>query len=180
MRKLIISAIGQDQPGIVAAFTKVLFESDCNIEDTSMTLLEDYFTMLFIVNASGNLTLEHLENQLTKVLQNFKLKLSIHEIDTNERPLADEGRPWMISVSGQDQTGIVFHVTQYLAAEAINIQHLSSKHLPRMQGEPLFLMALEVDVPNHLTDEALQEQLAQIADRENLEIYAEPMGVYTL
>jgi glycine cleavage system transcriptional repressor len=180
VQKLIISAVGQDQPGIVAAFTKILFETGCNIEDTSMTLLEDHFTMLFIVHAPVDVTAESLEARLKNVLQNFHLRLAIYSVEVNREVPEVTGRPWMISVSGKDQTGIVTHVTQYLALQSINIRHLSSKRLARPDGETLFLMALEVDVPESLTDERLHDDLGSLATSERLEIHAEPLEVYTL
>lgn len=180
MKKLVVSAIGKDQPGIVAAFTKVLYDTRCNVEDTSMTLLEDHFTMLFIIHAPVDLTEQALEAQLKSVLQDYQLQLAIHAIETTRETLETTGRPWMISVSGPDQTGIMYHVTQYLASQQINIRHLSSKRLTRPGGETLFLMALEVDVPETLTDDTLLADLSGVAQRERLEIHAEPLEVYTL
>ncbi len=180
MKKLIISAVGKDQPGIVAAFTKILFETGCNVEDTSMTLLEDHFTMLFIVHAPATMTVESLRERLESVLKDFRLLLDIHTIDTEEESPTNAGVPWMISVSGPDQTGITFHVTQYLAAQRINIRHLSSKRLSRSGGETLFLMALEVDVPLSVSPDVLQADMQALARQEQLEIHAEPLEVYTL
>lgn len=180
MKKLVISAVGKDQSGIVAAFTKVLYENHCNVEDTSMTLLEDHFTMLFIIHAPGEVTVAHLENCFKQVLQEFNMQLVIYTIDTNRETLDTEGYPWMISVSGPDQTGIMYHVTQYLSAQYINVRHLSSKRLSRPDGETLFFMALEVDVPECLPQKQLQQDLARLAQTEQLEIHAEPMETYTL
>ncbi len=180
MSKLVISAIGQDQPGIVGAFTQVLFENHCNIEDTSMTLLEDHFTMLYIIQAPPTFSLEKLSEKLQHVLKNFKLHMDIHPIETKLELKDSAGRPWMISVSGEDQTGIMCHVARYLAIKQINIRHLSSKKLSRPNGEILFLMALEVDVPASIEDEILQRDLMDLAEREFLEIHAEPLEVHTL
>jgi glycine cleavage system transcriptional repressor len=180
VKKLIISALGKDQAGIVSAFTKVLLENNCNLEDTSMTLLEDQFTMWFIVTAPQDITVRFLEDKLKAVTTDFNLQLVIHIVETLEESPKSAGRPWMISVSGLDHTGIVHHVTEYLAKHAINIKHLSSKRLSRPSGEVLFLMALEVDVPETITDEALEADFARLAQEEHLEIHAEPLEVYTL
>ncbi len=164
----------------MAAFTKALYDNQCNIEDTSMTLLEDHFTMLFIVHIPHELTSEHLEKHLKNVSQEFNLQLTLYPIETTIENPESSGTPWMISVSGQDQTGIMYHVTQYLAAQKVNIRHLSSKRLRRSSGETLFLMALEVDVPQSLLPEQIQSDLHALSSREGLEIHAEPLEVYTL
>lgn len=180
VQKLILLAVGQDKPGIVAAFSQVLCDTGCNIEDTSMTLLEDHFTMLFIVHAPQGVTIPSLEAQLKQVTQDFHLSLAIYPIHTERETPESTGRPWMISVTGPDHTGIVYHVTRYLASRNINIRHLSSKRLSRPAGNTVFLMALEVDIPEAVSDAELQQDLAGIRQAHSLEIHAEPLEVYTL
>ena len=50
MKRYALTAIGRDRPGIVAAVTKALYEHDCNIEDSSMTILEDEFAIILIMS----------------------------------------------------------------------------------------------------------------------------------
>jgi glycine cleavage system transcriptional repressor len=49
MKKMIISVLGKDRPGIIAAVTRILFEQDCNIENVSQTILQNEFSGIFIV-----------------------------------------------------------------------------------------------------------------------------------
>ena len=58
MRKVIISILGQDRSGIVAAVSKVLFEQNCNIENVSQTTLQFVFAGIFIVSMPGDLPVE--------------------------------------------------------------------------------------------------------------------------
>ncbi len=51
MKKMIISVLGKDRPGIIAAVTRILFEQDCNIENVSQTILQNEFSGIFIVGA---------------------------------------------------------------------------------------------------------------------------------
>ena len=51
---LLIAAFGKDRPGIGAALTGVLTEHNCSIEDISQTLLQDFFSMIMIVNIEGS------------------------------------------------------------------------------------------------------------------------------
>jgi uncharacterized protein (UPF0210 family) len=43
MSKVILSILGHDRPGIVAAFSNVLFEHECNNENVSQTTLQFEF-----------------------------------------------------------------------------------------------------------------------------------------
>ena len=52
--RVIIAAFGKDRPGVGAALTGVLTEHNCSIEDISQTLLQDFFSMIMIVNIEGS------------------------------------------------------------------------------------------------------------------------------
>jgi len=52
--RIIIAAFGKDRPGVGAALTAVLAEHNCSIEDISQTLLQDFFSMIMIVNIEGS------------------------------------------------------------------------------------------------------------------------------
>lgn len=48
--KAIISVLGKDTVGIMYNVSKILTELSVNIEDVTQTILQDYFTMLMVVN----------------------------------------------------------------------------------------------------------------------------------
>lgn len=51
--RVIIAAFGKNRPGVVASITKVLAENNCSIEDISQTLMQEFFSMIMVVNISG-------------------------------------------------------------------------------------------------------------------------------
>lgn len=50
--KAIISVIGQDRLGVIAKVSGKLFEMNINIEDISQTIMQNYFTMIMMVDTS--------------------------------------------------------------------------------------------------------------------------------
>lgn len=48
--KAIVTVIGKDTKGIIAKVSNFLFERDINIEDISQTIMQDYFSMVMMVN----------------------------------------------------------------------------------------------------------------------------------
>jgi ACT domain-containing protein len=52
--KAILTVIGKDQVGIIAAVTALLAEYRINVLDISQTVLQEYFTMIMLVDISGN------------------------------------------------------------------------------------------------------------------------------
>ena len=49
--KAIVTVLGKDQVGIIASVCALLSEHNINIEDISQTVLQDYFTMIMLVDA---------------------------------------------------------------------------------------------------------------------------------
>src|SRR5262245_19288947 len=48
-----LSAIGRDRPGIVADLAELIYECDCNLEDSSMTILGSEFAVLLLLSGQG-------------------------------------------------------------------------------------------------------------------------------
>ena len=50
--KAIVTVIGKDRVGIIALVSQLLAERGVNVLDISQTVLQDYFTMIMLVDAS--------------------------------------------------------------------------------------------------------------------------------
>ena len=61
-RRAIVSVIGKDQVGIIAKVTNVLADNKINILDISQTILQDFFTMMMIVDVADLKTSSHYKN----------------------------------------------------------------------------------------------------------------------
>jgi ACT domain-containing protein len=51
--KAIVTVIGEDRVGIIAGISTALAENQVNILDISQTVLQEYFTMIMLVDLSG-------------------------------------------------------------------------------------------------------------------------------
>lgn len=49
--RAIVTVIGKDQVGIIAAVCALLSEQNVNVLDISQTILQEYFTMIMLVDA---------------------------------------------------------------------------------------------------------------------------------
>ena len=63
MKKAVVSVLGNDQRGIIAKVTKVLYEHDVNILDISQTIVSGLFNMLMVVDMSSEHTNFDIVNQ---------------------------------------------------------------------------------------------------------------------
>jgi ACT domain-containing protein len=76
-RRAIVSVIGKDQVGIIAKVTNVLADNKINILDISQTILQDFFTMMMIVDVADYKDLESLQKQLVKIGKPMNLNINI-------------------------------------------------------------------------------------------------------
>jgi glycine cleavage system transcriptional repressor len=136
-----VTVIGNDRPGIVAAVTKALFESGCNLEDVSSTILRGHFSMVMIVRSE--IDAASLEGKLGDVGRAMELVITA-------RPVAEVGSGFaqpshMVSVYGADQPGIVFRVADALQKLGANITDLTSRVIGE-ENEPVYALMLEVSL----------------------------------
>ena len=52
--RAIVTVVGRDQVGIIAAVCALLSEKNVNVLDISQTILQEYFTMIMLVDLSGS------------------------------------------------------------------------------------------------------------------------------
>jgi ACT domain-containing protein len=79
--KAVISVIGTDTVGIMANVSQVCCENNCNIIDVTQKVLQDYFTMIMIVEIDNcKVSFAELSDQLAKVGENMGLSIhTMHE-----------------------------------------------------------------------------------------------------
>ena len=173
-RRWIVTALGQDRPGIVAGVTKILYQLGCNLEDSAMTRLESEFAVMLIFSISTKVSEERLRRAFDPL--ESRLRLAVHL-----KPLtkAETGAPrkrgtvYLISVYGADRPGIVYRVSEALAKSGVNITDVHT-HRSGTTGPPLYLILLEVELPPARSAASLESTLSRVAKRLKVEVSVRP------
>ncbi|WP_040208790.1 ACT domain-containing protein [Neobacillus jeddahensis] len=76
-RRAVVSVIGKDKVGIISRVTAVLAENNMNILDINQTILQDFFTMMMIIDISVIDHLNKLRDELELVGEEMDLKINI-------------------------------------------------------------------------------------------------------
>ena len=76
-RRAVVSVIGKDQIGIISKVTTVLAQNQVNILDISQTILQDFFTMMMIVDVADLQDLDSLQKQLSEIGKTMNLNINI-------------------------------------------------------------------------------------------------------
>ncbi len=81
-KRLIISVLGHDRVGIIAAIAGILAEANVNILDISQTILQGFFTMIMVVDMGSSKTeLSSLRDLLTTKGQELGLQVTVQHED---------------------------------------------------------------------------------------------------
>lgn len=165
-----VSVVGKDRPGIVAAITEGLFRLGCNIADSSCTMLGGEFAMILIVSLKSPFSKTRLIDELKPVCDRMGMSLGVRRLNPDEVARQDnKDEICMISVYGADQPGIVYRVTRELAARNVNITDLNTKLIGTAE-EPVYVLMLEVALPEGQTAEGVEQTLAALKKELNVEI----------
>lgn len=165
-----VSVVGKDRPGIVAGITEGLFHLGCNIADSTCTMLAGEFAMILIVSLKSPFSKARLVDELKPVCDRMGMSLGIRTLHPEEVHRQESGGEiCMISVYGADQPGIVYRVTRELATRNINITDLNTK-LIGTATEPIYVLMLEVALPEGQTAEGVEQVLANLKNELNVEI----------
>jgi glycine cleavage system transcriptional repressor len=168
--ELALYAIGRDRPGIVAAIAGALLEHEVNIEDSQATILRGHFAMVLILRAPEEADSEALLGDLTRAAEETELDwIYVNEVeDTAEQPPEPSH---ILSVYGGDHPGIVHAVSSSLAERGVGITDLNSRVIAGDDGdEPLYVLMLELALPDDVEEEELRSALAGVAESEGVEV----------
>lgn len=133
-----LTLVGTDRPGIVAAITQTLFRAGCNLGEASMARLSGNFTIMLMFETSADPT--HIRALLAPVAQAYDLHFHMDEIQAH--PHQHPQPNVQVVVHGADRAGIVAEVTDALARAGLNILELESE-VGGTEDQPIYIMLLE-------------------------------------
>lgn len=76
-KRAVVSVVGKDQVGIIAKVTHVLANNKMNVLDISQTILQDFFTMMMLVEIENGEDLDALLRQFETIEKELGLTISI-------------------------------------------------------------------------------------------------------
>jgi len=169
--RYIMTAFGKDRPGIVADVTQILYENNCNLEDTTMSMLSDEFTINLLFSSGDEKIESTLLEECRKMEQQKSISAFIRPLKERRFVNQADSSNCTLHVEGMDQAGIVFKISRFLSDNSINIVDLKStvKVTPE-SGTSLYLMDIHLQVPESTSNKTLEAGLNVVAEELNVEI----------
>lgn len=162
-----LTVVGEDRPGIVAALTRALYSGKCNLGETSMLRLGGNFTIMMMV--SGVESVQALDALVLPVAESLNLRVHVDAIEAHlHQHLAPDAQ---VTVYGADRAGIVAEVAGALADAGFHILDLNSD-VGGTDVAPVYLMMIEGHAARGM--EELESALAPLRDQ-GIEVVLEPI-----
>lgn len=170
---LVISALGEDRPGIIDQLSRVVLDGGCNIEDGRMTVLGTEFAILLLISGNWN-NIAKVESGLGKAGE--ELGLEVTSKRTEPRRTRGNLMPYAVDVVALDHPGIVHNLAHFFSEREINIEDMiTSSYAAAHTGAPMFAVRLVIDIPAQMHIAALRDEFLDFCDEINVDAVMEPL-----
>jgi glycine cleavage system transcriptional repressor len=155
-----LSAIGHDRPGIVADLAELIYECDCNLEDSRMTLLGSEFAVLLLLSSDGADVERRLSAGCKRLEWEKRLTVFFRPLERDAASHEPPGTLLECVATGVDKAGIVARIARTLADHRVNIEDLHTELRPEPEsGTPIYTLRMLMRVPPTCSPAALRERL---------------------
>ena len=165
--QLVITALGEDRPGIVDELSNALTAHDLNIEDSRMSLLGGEFAILMLVSGSSNSINTFMDETFT-LEASLRMKLLVKA--TRKKAETQTLAPYAVEVVSMDHPGIVRDIARFFSSRKINIIDLdTSRYAAAHTGAPMFALHMTVEIAAEQSIGKLREEFVNMCDQLNLD-----------
>jgi glycine cleavage system regulatory protein len=156
---LILTAIGDDRPGLVEELATTIATHGGNWLEASMAQLSGKFAGIVEIAVPA----EQVEALKTSLAKLKGLKVGAEAAAAEKSALA--GRRLTLNLVGHDRIGIVKEVSQVLARHAVNVEELATRTSSApMSAEILFHCEAELTAAPDFNARALKLELEKLSD----------------
>ncbi len=172
---LVLTALGTDQPGLITKLSHIIKDSDCNIEDSRMSVLGGEFAILMQISGNWD-KLVKLENTLEKLQDSTGLTIVTKR--TNGRKNEKNKIPYSIEVISIDHPGIVCQLAEFFSTRTINVYDMTTHaQAAAHTGTPIFTLNMTIEIPAKTHIASLRDEFIDFCEQLNLDAVLEPYKV---
>lgn len=161
MNRYIISLLAANRVGIMAAVTTAMDELGANLQETSIAVIQDFFSIVFAADfpdlRDPTLIQEHIEGICGAY--NVDVCVKDPEIDVPTILLPEESEKCLLAISGRNRAGILRKISSLLGQDGVDILDLSATS---SEDDETFEMMIKIAVPKTLDMLDLQTSIENI------------------
>jgi glycine cleavage system transcriptional repressor len=162
---LVISALGEDRPGLVSRLTGAIAECGCNVEDSRMSVLGTEFAVILLLSGEPD-AVAGAGRAAQAVGEELGLLVTVKATGAPSGRRAADRVPYQVRAVCLDHPGVVHEISHFLARRRINIDDLTTATYPApITGAPMFSLRMQIDVPADQFLSALRRELGEFCER---------------
>jgi len=175
LHHFILTVMAPDRVGLVEEVTQFLFERNCNIEDSRMSVLGGEFVMAILANGTKE-GVKNVYHELNQLEENSNLHTLFKETQSAEERSRRDCLPYRVRATSLDHPGIVSKVSHILREHGVNIERADAEQQGApFGGSPLFVLDMEIGVPTEVPISHLRKHLTELGEEMNMDIDIHPM-----
>ena len=155
---VVITAVGQDKPGIIAALTEAVLHVGGTLDDATMTRLHGAFATMLAARLPEGRSADALRERLLPVASAHGVTVTVQAVAEGEPEAPPDT---LLTVYGADRPGIVYAVASRLSARGVNITDMDTR-VAGSHDAPVYVMLLEAAAGDADLTEDLQSLRAEL------------------
>lgn len=165
--QLVITALGEDRPGIVDELSNALTVHKLNIEDSRMSVLGGEFAILMLVSGASK-SINDFMDETSSLEASLRMKLLVKPTRKKSEP--QTLAPYTVEVVSMDHPGIVREIARFFSSRKINILDLdTTRYAAAHTGTPMFALQMTVEIAADQPIGKLREEFIGMCDQLNLD-----------
>ncbi|MGH8577599.1 MAG: glycine cleavage system protein R [Gammaproteobacteria bacterium] len=169
----VISALGNNRPGLVHQLSKAVKDCGCNILDSRMAVLGGEFAVILLLAGTWD-AIAKIESMIPRLEDSLDLTLISRRTEVREK--VANLMPYAVEVVASDRPGIVHDIAQFFSARDINIEELyTGSYAAAHTGTPMFSLHVTISVPTNTSIASLRGEFMDLCDQLNLDAVMEPV-----
>ncbi len=174
--KFMISLVGANRIGVLAAVTTALDELGGNLQEMSTTVVKTAFSMIAFVEFPEHRKQDVVIDHIRDVCRPYQIEVSLQQYIPYNSGVAElTASPgtlthYTVTASGKDEAGVLRTVALRLSQEQVDVRNVYSRS---DEVGHAFIMELQVAVPANVDFPALCKDLEELGEFANLSIELE-------
>ncbi len=175
-KQYMISLVGTNRVGVLAAVTTALDELGGNLREMSTTVVKTAFSMIAFVEFPEHRKPDVVVDHIRGVCRPYQIEVSLQELapltlePTEAVALEEKPTHYTLFASGDDEAGILRTVAVRLSQENVDVRNVYSRSNDKGQS---FVMELQVAVPSSVDFPLLCKEIEELCEFGNLSIELE-------
>lgn len=163
-KRYVISVLIADQPGILRNITTTVTELGANIDGIRQTVVAGYFTVMLTASLPDDVSAADVQKRMLRAFCAGDASITVVPYDFNRAKRKTDGERYMVTLTGNDHTGILKAVTSFFADRNINLEdwnvEFSGSHITHVG---------QISVPHKLDIKQVQLEFRHVAQELGLQ-----------